>query len=289
MTDLQKLVYRYCAERRDKGELGPETITNTRHILSNFAESTDARPANINRRHVDNWLMRADLGASTRRLRLSTLRVFCQWCVLNDHMRRDPTLGVKTPPVPIGAPRALTVAEVRAVVAVTPDRRGKMIVLLEVQEALRCIEVARAQVGDVDLTTRHIHVRGKRGGGQVTGTIPLSEETARAIEAYLAEVGSRAGPLVRSYTRPDQGVKSRTIGTWVSRWMLEAGVKLAPRDGKSAHALRHSTAHHMLDNGATPAEGQQALRHRSQVTFEVYSRGRVEPRLREAMGGRSYT
>lgn len=61
----------------------------------------------------------------------------------------------------------------------------------------------------------------------------------------------------------------------------------APGDGRTAHALRHSCANHLMDMGATTEQVQQALRHRSIRSTEVYTRGRVEP-LREVMAGRSY-
>lgn len=78
-----------------------------------------------------------------------------------------------------------------------------------------------------------------------------------------------------------------SVGDLVARWMVDAGVKRAPRDGRSGHALRHSCAHHIMDLGATTEQVQQALGHASIRTTEVYTRGRVEP-LREVMAGRSY-
>lgn len=78
-----------------------------------------------------------------------------------------------------------------------------------------------------------------------------------------------------------------TVGRIVSAVMACAHVKQRPRDGRSAHALRHSCANDMLDGPADVHQVQAALGHRSLVATQIYLRGRVEP-LRAPMGGRRY-
>lgn len=287
MTDLKRLTLTYVRERHAKGEINDRSAEVLRSRLWDFATEADAQPGRVNRRHVDRWMARPGLAPAYRRARLSALRGFCQWCVLNGHMRRDPTLGVRAPKLPQYLPRALPVPDVAQVVAAAPDARARVVLLLMAQEGLRRAEVAAVQLGDVDLCNLTLQVRGKGGQGQVTAAVPLSVETARAIEDYLGEVGRVAGPLIRSKVHPDRGITPHTVGDLVTRWMADAGVKQAPRDGRSGHALRHSCANHMMDLGATTEQVQQALRHRSIRSTEVYTRGRVEP-LREVMAGRSY-
>lgn len=287
MTELRRLAYRYVQQRQGLGELNRRSAQVILSKLWDFAASTDTQPGRVNRRHVERWMERPGLSPAYRRARLSALRGFCQWCVLNGHMTKDPTLGLKAPPLPAYLPRALPVPDVRQVVAAGPDTRARVVLLLMAQEGLRRAEVAAVQLGDVDLRNLTLHVRGKGYQGRVSGVVPLSPETARAIDTYLCEVGHTAGPLVRSKKNPDRGLEPHTVGELVSRWMADAGVKRAPGDGRSAHALRHSCAHHMMDGGATKEQVQAALRHASIRSTEQYTRGRVEP-IREAMAGRSY-
>lgn len=287
MTELHRLTLVYVAERLARGEINARSAEVTRSKLRDFALTADTQPGRVNRRHVERWLARPGLSPAYRRARLSALRGFCQWCVLHGHMRRDPTLGVKAPPLPPYLPRALPVPQVSRIVEHAPDARARVVLLLMAQEGLRRAEVAAVQLGDVDLRNLTLQVRGKGGHGRVTAAVPLSTETARAIEAYLLEVGHTAGPLVRSKVHPDRGITPHTLGELVSRWMADSGVKQAPGDGRTAHALRHSCANHLMDMGATTEQVQQALRHRSIRSTEVYTRGRVEP-LREVMAGRSY-
>lgn len=69
--------------------------------------------------------------------------------------------------------------------------------------------------------------------------------------------------------------------------MLEAGVKQGPRDGVSAHALRHTMAEDLLVRGADIREVQHALGHQSMQSTQVYLRARPEG-LRDVMSGRRY-
>lgn len=161
-------------------------------------------------------------------------------------------------------------------------------VLLMLQEGLRRAEVAAIQTGDVDLARLELDVRGKGGGGAVTRRLPISDETHRALDTYLAECPPVAGPLIRSYRDPQAGVTAPTVGRIVADVMARAEVKQRPRDGRSAHALRHSCANDMLDGPADVHQVQAALGHRSLVATQIYLRGRVEP-LRVPMSGRRYT
>lgn len=288
MTELQRLALRYVAERHARGEIGQRTAEGLRSKLWDFTRGTDARPGNVNRRHVEQWLgRRPGLSPAYQRARLSAVRVFCEWCVIHGHMRRDPTLGIPAPRIPTYLPRSLPATDVGRVLAQVPDQRGRVIVLLSVQEGLRRCEVARAELGDIDLHNETMGVRGKGGHGRVTRTVPLSTQTVQAIDRYLVDEGHRAGPLVRNRVRPDRGLTPHTVGDLVAGWMADAGVKQAPGDGRSMHALRHSCANHMLDEGATLPEVQQMLGHSSVRNTEVYTRGRVE-NLRGAAAGRSY-
>lgn len=75
------------------------------------------------------------------------------------------------------------------------------------------------------------------------------------------------------------------IGWLMCQWLLDAGVKQAPFDGKSLHACRHTFAMNLLDHGADPAVIQAGLRHSTLGSTWTYLRGvRDVERLRPFMG-----
>lgn len=283
---VRRLVLKYCAEMRDQGRWNARSHEVNSSRLWSFAQDCCEDPMRVNRRHVAKWLARPNLSAGYRRSRFSTLRGFCGWCVVNGYMKADPTFGHKTPTVPAALPRALTVAQVAKVLAACPDERTRLIVTLMAQEGLRRAEVCGLQAADVDLANQSIAVRGKGGGGAITRVLPLSDESVRAAEDYLRAYPASYGPFVRSYKHPDRGLTPHTLGDLVANVMEAAGVHVAG-DGRTAHALRHSMAHHMIDQGADVLEVKAALGHATVRTTEVYLRGRVED-LRTAMGGRKY-
>jgi integrase-like protein len=142
--------------------------------------------------------------------------------------------------------------------------------------------------GDVAGHAGPVHVDGGvNGKGGHQRVLPVSDETWDAVLAYLREHPTTAGPLIRSYLNPHRGVNPAYISTLVGRWMSDAGVKQRSRDGRSAHALRHTAATDMLRAGAHLRDVQQALGHASLSTTQKYLPW-VVGSLKEAMSGRTY-
>jgi site-specific recombinase XerD len=277
----------YLDERVRRHELGASTARNARSILGSFARTVAGRPArSITAEDVGAWLESLEsLAPATRRSRFSALRMFCQWLVRRGHVRRDPTLDIRSPRQPRSVPRALPAASVTATLERAPDARGRLIVTLMVQQGLRCCEVERLQIGDLDQVNGHMRIEGKGGHERI---LPILAETEAALQDYLAEHPATAGPLVRSYRVPSRALRADTISGLVGGWMAAApGVKRAQRDGVSAHALRHTTATDMLRGGAHLRDVQYALGHAHLSTTEVYLPFIVRG-LNEAMSGRSY-
>lgn len=287
-TTLKSLALRYVRERVARGEITKETAEQYTSRLLTFAAFAPTDPAKVTRRHVQRWLERPGLSQHYRRARLTVLRGFFRWCVLYGHLRRDPTLGEKLPPLPPLLPRHLgedEMAELMDVVA--GDPRTRLAVLLMVQEMLRRGEVARIQLGDIDRRQRVLSVRGKGGRGHVTRREPITEETWAALVTYLPIVGASSGPLFRSERWPDRGISGAWIGELVTRAMREAGVKHYSFDGRSPHALRHTGAQDLVDAGRDIRKVQKALGHASIRSTEWYTRGSVGD-LREVLEGRTY-
>lgn len=276
----------YVRGRVRRGEIRVSTARNVRMVLWQFA---DANPRveidRLQRRHVLRWLDSTEsLAQSTRRNRLTVVRGFCRWLTEEGMVRSDPCRKVPSLREPRRAPRALTAEQIAATLHACPDARAKLIVVLMVQEGLRRGEVARLEVGDLDLTNRLMVVNGKGGHQRV---LPITEQAREAIVDYLSVVGAMAGPLVRSYQFPERGLHPDTVSTIVSRAMSEAGVKRKARDGVSAHALRHSALTDMLRAGAHIRDVQAAAGHVHISTTERYFPLLVGT-LDEAMGGRRY-
>jgi integrase/recombinase XerC len=119
--------------------------------------------------------------------------------------------------------------------------------------------------GDVDRGAGLVRVRGK---GRRERIVPVGDGALRALDDYVA-----ARP--RS-VRGDEPVfagpsGARLSGRTVQRVVRRRLVALARGLGVTPHALRHSFASHMLDQGADLRAIQEMLGHRSLVTTQVYT------------------
>lgn len=281
MPRMGDLVLRYVADRAARAEILPATVISYRECLWLFAEvvGIDRPPAKVTRRHVELFLA-GKTARATKRGRLSIIRTFFEWCILNGHVRKNPTAGIQAVRVPRSIPRALKPAQVAAALIAAKDSRERAIILLMAQEMLRAMEVAGLELGDIDFDDRLLIVRHGKGGHQ--RVLPVSDETLSAIRVYLGEHPARSGFLIRSYLDPAAPLRSRYLAALVSDAMHRAGID------ESGHALRHSGASDMLDRGANIRQVQIALGHASLGTTQRYLRWSDGRDLRDAMGGRRY-
>lgn len=261
------------------------TIANLRWALDSFTHSIGDRPLDrVGTADIERWL--EDCGTyspASRRAMLSAVRGFLRWCERRKYVRRNPANDIKGPRQPRMLPRALAGGAGGRLLAACPDSRARLIVVLMLQQGLRCCEVSRLELGDIDRHHATMRVRGK---GDHERILPLMDETLACLTAYLGEHPCTAGPLIRSYTHR-QALTPNSISRLVSRWLLESGVKAAPRDGISAHCGRHTCASDMLLNGAHLRDVQAALGHAHLATTETYL-PLVVHGLADAMSGRSY-
>jgi integrase/recombinase XerD len=133
---------------------------------------------------------------------------------------------------------------------------------------LRVSEAAGIKVKDIDFERREVIVRGK---GDRDRVVPFSKV---AKEFLLAFLGGRAGS-------PDAWVFAGSSGTRIGQNLRGASISerfrtLLRRFGMdkpeiSTHSIRHSTATHLLENGASVRHIQELLGHKDIETTVRYT------------------
>ena len=278
----------YLLSRQRRGEIVALTARNERAHLHGFADVTGDLPVvEITRVEAARYLESLHgLAPATRRRQWGTVRSFFRWLVTEGYVAADPVGGLPSPKEPRSVPRALSAEEVARLLGSLPDARAKVIVTLMLYLGLRCVEVARLRYDDI--SGESVRIVGK---GSHVRILPLLPEVSAAIATYAAGCANdRTGLVVRAHhraAREGQGLAADTISGLVAQWMKDAGVQTAPRDGRSAHSLRHSCASDMMKGGAHLRDIQRALGHSSLVTTERYLALKVDG-LAHAMGGRTY-
>jgi site-specific recombinase XerD len=289
-SSLYVLITEYTNERIALGQISHSSAEVIRCVLGNLARTIDGDLDRLRGSAVKAWIAEASLQPATVKSRLTKAGPFVRWLVAEGHLESDVTAGIPIPRLPKRIPRALPAEAVARILAVAPDARGRLVVLLMAQMGLRVGEVAAIRVGDVDDRRRVLAVRGKGGRGEVTRAVPFTGEAWEALEAYREEAGRQfSGHLIVSWNAatPGEGVSAAYLGRLTRRWFSAAGVKVYAYDGMSAHALRHTCAQDVADAGADIRHVQELLGHASLRTTQDYLRI-SPPGLREAMEGRRY-
>jgi integrase/recombinase XerD len=191
----------------------------------------------------------------------------------------NPAAGVGPPPVPAGAPRALSEQEVMLLLgAVVGDdavaRRDRAILEVLYASGLRVSELVGLSLGDVDLGAGRLRIAAR---GHEARVVPFARPAQRALAAWLAPAARGALVPPRWAERADAeavflNVRGRRLsrqGAW--RVVHRHGQRVGLGDRLTPEVLRHSCAAHMRARGADERVVHQLLGH---------STGAAEPSAR---------
>ena len=146
------------------------------------------------------------------------------------------------------------------------DLRNRAMLELMYSSGLRVSELVSLQLSQLSHDANCLKVVGK---GSKERLVPFGEEAARWLKRYLAEGRAqlqRAPSDALFLSRRGSALTRQMFWTIVTRAAAAVGIK-----GKiSPHALRHSFATHMVDNGADLRSVQLLLGHNSISTTQIY-------------------
>lgn len=217
------------------------------------------------------------LSASSTARVISSIRGFTRFLVEEEVLARDPAESLAAPKQPKRLPKALSHAQVEALLAATdgddPVRmRDKALLELLYATGARVSEAVSLDVDDLlgpDGTPELIRVIGK---GDKQRIVPVGSFARAAVEAYLV----RARPLLATGSRATPALFLGARGARLSRqnaWLViraaaeRAGITVEV----SPHSLRHSFATHLLAGGADVRVVQELLGHASVATTQLYT------------------
>ena len=153
--------------------------------------------------------------------------------------------------------------------ALPSPRRGYAVVRLALDLGLRGIEISRLQLADIDW--RQGTVTLKRTKSRRQDLLPLPTTTGRALEAYLRHERpktSDAAVFVRRLAPHDEPIGVDAIRRIVRDAFRRAGIP----HGRGGHALRHTVACRIVNQGGSIKEVADVLRHRSLNTSMIYAK-----------------
>jgi len=209
--------------------------------------------------------------------KLSTMRHFYKYLLLDRYIEADPTLNLDTPKQWKVLPKSLAKDEVESLLQGPPrakeDRLSQALglrdrAILEVfyAGALRVSEVINLKLEDMKLEMGYILVRGK---GDKERIVPLGRAAQEVVQTYLRDARSVLAAGKSSPTlfiaRGAKRITRQRVWQVVNAASAQSGRHASP------HMLRHSCATHMVENGADLRTVQTILGHADISTTQVYT------------------
>jgi integrase/recombinase XerD len=264
--------------RVEKG-LRPLTCEAYQRDLSLYAEyleGTHAVPITAGQTQVSGFLEHLQKhGVQSRSIarKLSCLRGFYKWLLLDKRIGHDPTVNLESPSSWKVLPKALAPSEVErmmehaGIAANHPQAdavalRDRAIVEMLYAGGVRVSELTGLGVEDLSLAEGHMLVRGK---GDKERIVPVGRMAVEALDAYI----TRGRPELAG-RRGESRLFLSTRGAALTRqWIWRLVKRLDAR--ASPHVMRHSCATHMVENGADLRTVQTLLGHADISTTQVYT------------------
>jgi site-specific recombinase XerD len=221
----------------------------------------------LTRKTLTNYTrLRADLGHSSRSNMLCSLRTFFRWAVEQEYVSMSPAATFKTPKRPAPLPRALTLPQIRELVAYLRSqegrrgRRDEALLLTALYAGLRAAELAGLRWPMIDLAGGVINIRLSKGGkGR---SVKVHQALAELLASWReVQALGEASPV---FSLDQVPIKPNRVGKIARRIALATGLPL------TAHSLRHSFATHALRRGGNLYSVSKALGHAQLKQTEVY-------------------
>ncbi len=215
------------------------------------------------------------LSASSAGRTVVAVRGFHKFAVRDGLAVIDPSSGVRPPTPAKRLPKALSLADVEAILNAAGEAgtvlssRDRALLEVLYGTGARISEAVGLDVDDLDLEEGTVLLRGK---GSKERIVPVGSYARDAVASYVA--GARVDLTAAGKGTPALFLNAR--GGRLSRqsaWTVI--VKAADRAGVSAevspHTLRHSFATHLLEGGADVRVVQELLGHASVTTTQIYT------------------
>lgn len=283
---LRQQIAAFTQYLRDERRSSARTVETYERDLLSFRAHVLHEGLPLDARELDIVALRGFLSrlfrtnqASTMKKKVSVLRSFFRFLLKRRILTRNPAAGLRSPKVPKGLPRFVTVDQAFRIVEapLEDERRSKALrvrdrALLETLYAtgIRVGELASMNISDCDFDDASARVLGKGGKERM---VPFGNAARKALREYLSV---RLGILAKS-KQPD------TEALWLSQRGQRISVRqvqnIVRRHGDAGagrgdlhpHAMRHSCATHLLDAGADLRSIQELLGHSSLSTTQRYT------------------
>jgi len=244
---------------------------------SDFPDVSVAELSQISKQDIREYLSELhERGATSRTVarRIASLRRYFNWAIRQGLRDDDPTVGMHTPSIRGRLPRPLDEKTAVALVSTEGEdepqwQRARDRAVLEILygSGLRVSEVCALTLQSVDAKQAVLRVMGK---GSKERLVLMNDHANNAVKRWLTmrnEVTSGESGAALFLSARGKPISRRDV----ARLLDAAGKRIGLPAGTHPHALRHSFATHLMDNGADTRSIQELLGHSDASTTQRYT------------------
>ena len=245
------------------------TFTAIRGFLEFVKEGEKCALEKITREDIEGYIEHEqDRGVkpSTIDMRIRLLRAFFRFLIDRGALGAEILLKRVKIKVPEALPRAMDPEDVKKLIGVLTDIRGRAMVLLLLRTGMRIGELLHTLVSEVSVKERKIEIY-EAQKTQIGRVVYLSDDAVVALKAWLRKRESQKKYLI--YAQGRQTMSYPAARMMFQRYLDKAGLL---HKGYTLHCLRHTFATELLNAGMRLECLQQLLGHESVEMTRRYAK-----------------
>lgn len=253
------------------------------HTLANYQRQLSAIVALLQQQDIQHWqqvtpsVVRFVLAASKKSglqekslaLRLSALRQFLGYLVVQGALKVNPAQSISAPKQPKHLPKNMAQEQISKLLdnqSQEPiDVRDRAMLELMYSSGLRLSELQGLDLNHLNMRNKEVRVLGK---GSKERILPFGHHATHALQAWL-KVRLLFNPKDQALFVSSQGnrMSHRSIQKRMEIWGIRQGLDAH----LNPHKLRHSFATHMLEASSDLRAVQELLGHSNLATTQIYT------------------
>ena len=276
---MEKLIEKFIEYLKIQKNYSSYTLLNYEKDLveyNEFLKNENFSYSNIDYKKCTKYLLFLDekkLKKTSVSRRLSSLRTFYKYLVLNNYVDNNPFLLLSSPKKEKRIPKFINYAGIEEIFNIPnlntkEGQRKKVILEILYGSGIRVSELVNIKINDIDFNNKTILIFGK---GSKERIVSCGDPALDAMKMYIKDSreqyldGKDSEYLIVG--KNEEKITTRRIEQIINKLIDKTSIKM----NITPHMFRHTFATHLLDNGSDLIAVQELLGHESLSSTEIYT------------------